>query len=44
MITAQPDAAVASDLVEAGAADYIPKSLFTPGLLAQTLARIFGEP
>ena len=44
MITAQPDAAVATDLVEAGAADYIPKALFTPGLLAQTLVRLFGEP
>lgn len=44
MITAQPDAAVATELVEAGAADYIPKALFTPALLAQTLIRHFGEP
>ncbi|HYH10084.1 MAG TPA: response regulator [Thermoanaerobaculia bacterium] len=44
MITGQQDSAVASDLVEAGAADYIPKGLFTPGLLAQTLARLFGDP
>ena len=44
MITGQQDAAVATELVEAGAADYIPKALFTPGLLAQTLARLFGDP
>ncbi len=43
MITGQQDADVASELLEAGAADYIPKALFTPGLLAQTLARLFGE-
>lgn len=44
MITGQQDSAVASELVEAGAADYIPKGLFTPGLLARTLERLFGNP
>ncbi len=44
MITGQQDADVATELVEAGASDYIPKALFTPGLLAQTLARLFGNP
>lgn len=43
MITGQQDSAVASDLIDAGAADYIPKALFTPRLLAQSLERVFGE-
>lgn len=42
MITGQPDTAVAAELMEAGAADYIPKALFTPSLLSQTLQRLFG--
>jgi CheY-like chemotaxis protein len=42
MITGQPDSSVAAELMEAGAADYIPKALFTPGLLSQTLQRLFG--
>jgi two-component system sensor histidine kinase/response regulator len=42
MITGQPDGNVAAELMEAGAADYIPKALFTPGLLSQTLQRLFG--
>ncbi|HYC91193.1 MAG TPA: response regulator [Thermoanaerobaculia bacterium] len=42
MITGQPDSTVAAELMEAGAADYIPKALFTPGLLSQTLQRLFG--
>ena len=42
MITGQPDNAVATELMEAGAADYIPKALFTPALLSQTLQRLFG--
>ncbi|MDQ3280114.1 MAG: response regulator [Acidobacteriota bacterium] len=43
MITGQQDSAVATELVEAGAADYIPKALFTPRLLAQSLERLFGQ-
>ncbi len=43
MITGQQDSEVATQLIEAGAADYIPKALFTPGLLAQSLNRLFGE-
>jgi CheY-like chemotaxis protein len=43
MITGQQDGAVAASLLEAGAADYIPKALFTPRLLAQSLERLFGE-
>ncbi|HEX8408965.1 MAG TPA: response regulator [Thermoanaerobaculia bacterium] len=42
MITAQPDDAVAAELMSAGAADYIPKALFTPGLLSSSLQRLFG--
>jgi CheY-like chemotaxis protein len=42
MITGQPDSGVAAELMEAGAAEYIPKALFTPGLLSQTLQRRFG--
>ena len=42
MITGQPDSSVAIELMEAGAADYIPKALFTPGMLSQTLQRLFG--
>jgi CheY-like chemotaxis protein len=42
MITGQPDSTVAAELMEAGAADYIPKALFTPGLLSQTLERLFA--
>jgi CheY-like chemotaxis protein len=44
MITGQQNSSVATELVAAGAADYIPKGLFTPGLLAQTLERLFGKP
>ncbi|HEX9985609.1 MAG TPA: response regulator [Thermoanaerobaculia bacterium] len=43
MITGQPDSSVAAELLEAGAAEYIPKALFTPGLLSQTLQRLFGH-
>jgi len=42
MITGQPDSTVAAELMEAGAAEYIPKALFTPALLAETLQRLFG--
>jgi CheY-like chemotaxis protein len=42
MITGQPDSTVAAELMQAGAAEYIPKALFTPALLSQTLERLFG--
>lgn len=42
MITGQQDGEVAAELMGAGAADYIPKALFTPGLLSKTLQRLFG--
>jgi CheY-like chemotaxis protein len=42
MITGQQDDTVAAELMAAGAADYIPKALFTPGLLSSTLQRLFG--
>ena len=43
MITGQPDSTVAAELMEAGAADYIPKAVFAPGLLSKTLQRLFPE-
>jgi CheY-like chemotaxis protein len=42
MITGQQDDTVAAELMAAGAADYIPKALFTPALLSSTLQRLFG--
>lgn len=42
MITGQENDAVAGELMAAGAADYIPKALFTPGLLSASLERLFG--
>ena len=39
MLTGQSDPAVVADLVMAGAADYIPKSLLSPERLLQSLAR-----
>lgn len=42
MITGQQDDAVAAELMAAGAADYIPKALFTPSMLSNTLQRLFG--
>ena len=42
MITGQQDDAVAAQLMAAGAADYIPKALFTPARLSSALQRIFG--
>lgn len=44
MITGQQDDAVAAELMAAGAADYLPKSLFSPGLLSHSLRRLFGTP
>ena len=43
MITGQQESELVSELLEAGAADYIPKALFTPTLLAETLERLFGD-
>jgi CheY-like chemotaxis protein len=39
MLTGQSDPEVAADLVMAGAADYVPKSLLTPERLLESLAR-----
>ena len=43
MITGQPDEAVAAELMAAGAAEYIPKALFTPALLSTALRRLFDH-
>jgi len=42
MITGQQDESVAVELLQSGAADYIPKALFTPRRLAESFQRLFG--
>ncbi|HEX6039356.1 response regulator [Longimicrobium sp.] len=39
MLTGQSDPEIAADLVMAGASDYLPKSLLSPGRLLQSLTR-----
>lgn len=43
MITGQPNEAVAGELMAAGAAEYIPKAIFTPALLSAALQRLFAD-
>ena len=44
MITGQQDAGVASDLIQAGAAGYIPKAQLSPTLLLAALRRALAGP